>query len=373
MPEQNAATQTGAAEGGEAQPLTPEQIEEIKQAGYAKRVSALSSIKVDRGDEGDPIPVATEDDELERQRILASTASGADDDTDGGADGGDGSAAAQVKAIKEDEDIVIDLTNASKVKFRAKVDGREEVVSGDKVLARYQKDAAADVRLAKATEAQRAAEAALAEANKKLSEANSAAEKKAAEAAVASSKEKLAAVVKESFDALYGGEQEKATELLTSGLTDILAATLTSRGNDPATSSVDAGALAAEVEQRIEVKGALSKLFSDYPAIKEDPDYAHAADRARANFENEGYSRSAAIALAGEAVAQKFGLVKSKGGSSEGAGETTLTGKRAAKEKGIDQVPRAGSAVAGDGQQPPKTTSQVIAGMAAQRRGGAAR
>lgn len=367
MSQQNAATQTGAAEGGEAQPLTPEQIDEIKQAGYAKRVSALSSIKVDRGDDGEPTPVATEDDEKERQRILESTDDTDVDDTD------EGSAAAQVAAVKEDEDVIIDLSNAAKVKFRTKVDGREEIVTGDKVLARYQKDSAADVRLAKATEAQRAAEAALAEANKKLSEADSAAEKKAAEAAVASSKEKLAAVVKESFDALYGGEQEKATELLTSGLTDILAATLTSRGNDPATSSVDAGALAAEVEQRIEVKGALSKLFSDYPAIKEDPDYAHAADRARANFETEGYSRSAAIALAGEAVAKKFGLVKSKGGSSEGAGETTLTGKRAAKEKGIDQVPRAGSAVAGDGQQPPKTTSQVIAGMAAQRRGGAAR
>lgn len=367
MPQDNAATQTGAAQGEDKQPLTPEQIEEIKQAGHRRRVDAMSAIKVDRGDDGEPTPIGDEDENAERDRILAEAAAQTARQSEG-----EGDAAAQVKATQDDEDLLIDLTNASKVRFRTKVDGREEIVTGDKVLARYQKDAAADVRLANATAARQEAEALLAEANKKLAEANSVQEKKAAEAAVASSKEKLAAIVKESFDALYGGEQEKATELLTSGLTDILAATLTSRG-ETATSSVDANQLAAEVEQRIEVKGALSKLFSDYPAIKMDPDYAAAADRARAGFEAEGYSRSAAIALAGESVAKKFGLEKSSGAKSEGAGETTLAGKRAAKQDGIDSIPRAGSIVSGDDAgNRPRTTSQVIADMAARRRGGVA-
>lgn len=199
MPQENAATQQGAAEGEEKKPLTAEQIEEIKQAGYKGRLNVLDAIKVDRqGIDEEQAQAVDEDEETERSRILSETSASAEDD-----------AAAQVRATAEDEEIVIDLANAAKVKFRTKVDGREEVVTGDKVLARYQKDNAADVRLARATEAQRAAEAALAEANKKLAEANSAAEKKAAEAAVATSKDQLAAIVKQSFDALYEGDQER--------------------------------------------------------------------------------------------------------------------------------------------------------------------
>lgn len=369
MPQENAATQQGAAEGDEKQPLTHEQIEEIKQEGYKSRLNALDAIKVDRSDiEGDPEPVLDEDEEVERQRIIASTT---DDDA-----APDDSAAAQVAAAAEDEEIIIDLTNAAKVKFRTKVDGREEVVAGDKVLARYQKDSAADVRLARATEAQRSAEATLAEANKKLAEANSVAEKKAAETAVATSKDKLSAIVKESFDALYGGDQEKATELLASGFTDVLAATLTSRGQSPANSSVDAGQVVAEVEQRIEVKGALNKLFELYPDIKTDHRYASLADMVRAEREAEGLSRPEAILAAGEVLHERYGLRRSDAqgeGKNSTSGSTTLAGKRAAKEVGTDQVPRAGSIVSGDGAQRPPTTSQVIADMASQRRGGGAR
>lgn len=366
MPQENAATQQGAAEGEEKKPLTAEQIEEIKQAGYKGRLNVLDAIKVDRqGIDEEQAQAVDEDEETERSRILSESSDAAEDD-----------AAAQVKATAEDEEIIIDLANAAKVKFRTKVDGREEVVTGDKVLARYQKDNAADVRLARATEAQRAAEAALAEANKRLAEANSAAEKKAAEAAVATSKDQLAAIVKQSFDALYEGDQEKATELLSSGFTDVLAATLTSRGQSPATSSVDAGHLAAEVEQRIEVKGALNTLFALYPDIKSDHRYASLADMVRAEKEAEGLSRPEAILAAGEVLHERYGLrrVEDDGeGKSAPAGSTTLAGKRAAKQLGADQVPRAGSIVAGDGAPRQQTTSQVIADMAAQRRGGVAR
>ena len=366
----NAATQSGAAEQGErTKPLTPVEIAEIQQEQHNKRLSALDGIQPHR-EGGDWTPAGDEDEERQRALAEATGTTEGEHDDDQGADNDatpPDDAARQVQAAKDDEDeLVIDLDRARRVRFITKVDGKEEVVPGDKVLARYQKDAAADVRLAQATEAKREAEAKLAEAERRLAEANSAKERKEAESAVNASKEKLASVTKEAMNALYEGDVEKASQLLTSGFTDVVTASLESRGKDPATSDLDVNQLAASIEDRIEVKGALKKLFDAYPEIQADPDYAFLADRARARFLAEGKSHAEAILAAGDEVGKKFGLGKANGTASNGNNSTTLSEKRERKN-GIDEIPRAGARVT-DGNRPQaETASSVIADMARQR------
>ena len=69
-------------------------------------------------------------------------------------------------------------------------------------------------------------------------------------------------------------------------------------------------AVTHDVLDKLDQRPALAKLFQDYPEIKADPDYALLADRYYDAFITNGEPAGKAIAMAGEAVAEKFGLGK---------------------------------------------------------------
>lgn len=268
----------------------------------------------------------------------------------------------------EDGTLVLDEAVLGRAMVRTKIDGKEELVPAAKALGQYQKGAAADVRLAEATRLAREN----ADLNAKLREqqpTTTAAQQQEAAQDAAKAKETLADLRKQYVEAMYAGDDEKAGQLFDQ-MTDIrVNAALASR--EPAAAQVDPNTIVertvSAVEQQLSVKSALAKLFEDYPEIKADADFVRLADDRRAEFEAQGKSRAEAIALAGDAIGQKFGLGKHKKPDvAANSGLTTREQKLAAKER-LDEPTAAAARAVNSSAQLPQSPSQIIQEMAAAR------
>jgi hypothetical protein len=281
------------------------------------------------------------------------------------------------KQVDDQSELILTPEDLKRVKFRTKVDGTESMVDGTKVLATFQKNEAADVRLAQATEMMRKAEAAQQAAEQKLKEAQTKAEAEAAAKVLKeaeAAKAGLSDTLKQAQTLLFEGRTEESVELWLKALDTVgTIAASKSRGPEPAKLDEQevVRRVAPVVQQQLDANRALTQLYKDYPQLQQDQDFATIADSHRARLEREGKPRHEAIAEAGDIVATKFGWNKATATSSaddQGGkkGSTTLA-ERAAAKKGLDE-PRAASARASDATtQQPKTRSATIAEIARAR------
>ena len=279
------------------------------------------------------------------------------------------SLAAQIAKQLSEGAFVLTDDILSKAVVTTKVDGIEEVVPAAKALGQYQKGAAADVRLAKATQASQEAADLLRKAQETAAAATTAATKKADEEKQVATTEEFSQLTKDHAAAVFSGDDEKAAGLLAK-LIDLRVAGRTPSAT-PAAPTVDeiAQRVTPAIQQRLDVDRALTQLKADYPEIFSDSDYTQLADKKREEFEAQGKSRPEAIALAGEEMGKKFGIGKHKATDVQpGRGATTLTQKLAAKE-GLDE-PKSAATRAATTAALPLTHSQIIAQMAEGRKPG---
>ena len=356
----NATTQTGAAKQEErSEPLSAAELDQAHDAAFAARNSITAGIVAQRNKNFEADDGVALTDEPAKEEIKEEPAKAAlDVDT-------------QV-AAQQGEDLVLDLEQLKRVKIRTKIDGNEELVSGDKVLARYQKDGAADLRLSRAVEMEKQAAVKLAEAEKKLSGATSGEDVKKAEAAVAAAAADHQKLIKDSMAALFEGDTDKAATLLQQAMTAHKEpATARSESATPDAEDIVRRTTAA-VRQQLSVDSALEKLFKDYPEFKADADFATLADRAVDRLVASGHGMADAIVLAGEELGEKFKLGKhapKEQGRPPNAGPTTTRDEKKAAKEGIDEISGTG-ARATSLESPPPTRSDTIAEMAKARGAG---
>jgi hypothetical protein len=257
-------------------------------------------------------------------------------------------AAAQAAAqTKEEPSTVLDVADLAKYQVRVKVDGVEELQPADKVFRQFQKGAAADVRLAKATaEAKAIVEEAQKKAQQLSSSATTATDVTSAQEVVKTS-QAATQKFKEASEALYAGNSEEAAELFASAVS--LAQTPSASGRaDGATPSADLVSRVTEgVTQQLSQQGALKQLFTDYPDIKSKKAFALLADEYAGAFMANGDDVATAIQKAGEAIGEEYKLgkwapvaaavVEDQGRPMKSTGPTTRAEKLSAKDE-LDNI-----------------------------------
>lgn len=273
---------------------------------------------------------------------------------------------AQLGKQLEDGTFVLNDDALARVMVRTKVDGKEELVPAGKALGQYQKNGAADARLAEASRK-------VTEANEVLAAANAAraapVETKKDDAAVTKAADELKQLHEAAAQSLYEGDIEKAAQINA----QIMEKTLAGR-SQPAATPVDINSVVDQavekalpaMKQRLTVESALDRTLTDYPQFRDDPDLNLAVNHRIATLEAQGISRVDAISEATGALVTKYGLVKA--GTSDapkGLDPTTRDQKLAAK-KGLDE-PEAAAARAVTTVAVPQTNSQIIAQMAKDR------
>lgn len=365
MSKEEGATPTGAAKQEEGKSLSAEEIQSAIDAARAPRMSEMERIAASRTKAfEEEVGVRLTDDPVDTPAARTT-----DIDVIAEAD-------RQVAAQEKEDDQVIDPASFKGRQLRVKVDGQEVLVDADKIIAQYQKNSAADVRLARAGETERKANEKLAEAERKLKEASTVTERKAAEKDIETAQADLDKTATEFADALYQGDPAKAGELFKKAVKSAVDGELKGRS----TAATPAPVVTDEVIDKriaknqadIEQRRALDQLFNDYPEIKSSTILQAGADAA-VNFHlSEGKTMAEAIAAAGEDVAREAKLTKAmpkgdtkSGTSTDGKEPTTREAKRAAKAA-IDEIAGTAARAASTAAQP-ESASSVIAQMAAAR------
>lgn len=368
MPKEDDATQTGASQEGaqDTQQQPPKQGHELRAAlldqVFESRLDNFeeeSGLKIER-DKPAVDPDVDPDDataEAERARLEAEAA----DKKDEPKDEPKLDVASQLKAHADGSELILDAATLSKSKVRIKVDGEETLVDAAKVLAQYQKGAAADIRLAEATKLRNEAQAKFDEALK-----GAAAVEPGDKPAPKSSKKGLDKFKKAS-EALFEGDVDRASALFAEATTEV-------SGGDPAPKGQEgpnAEAIVQAVEQRLSQRSALAQLFQDYPEIKQDEDLALLTDRYVSIYQAQGDSVGEAISKAGELVGEKFKLGKHGRPKENAQPTTTGTTSREVKlehKKTISEQPTGSGASSATNEPRELTASELIAEIKASRR-----
>ena len=339
------ATQTGVpAEKGVAQPQPTARELAMESIGDAR----LAQFEQEAGVKFDPVadPDADPEDaaaEATRKGLEAQAVKPA----------ANLDAAAQVAAQGGDE-LIIDADTLAHAKVRVKVDGVEQLESASKVFAQYQKGVAAEVRLADSVRLQREAAADREAARQLRADAERTPRAEPQPVAKAAPAEKF----KEATDALYNGESDKAATLFA----EAMAAAVGTTGAVQAATQLDTHALAQEVKQQLSQESALDKLFSDYPEIKADADYALLADRYTNAHIALGKSAAEAIAMAGEQIGEKFKLGKHAdptGRPLQTSGKPTTREQKLEGKRGLDE-PTASAARAAEPELREESAQDII-------------
>lgn len=260
----------------------------------------------------------------------------------------------QVNLQLEDGETIIDEAQLSKFKVRTKVDGVEQVVPVSTMRTEFQKQGAADRRLAEASEILKQARAVAAApvappvgADGKTAGADStpAVGKPADE------------VRKEFVTALFEGDMDKAM----AAFERVLPGATATRTLDELTQQ-----LTPQVKQQLADESALDKFATDFDYLVADPYLADLADQnlARVQEEQPKLSYAEQLAKAGEAT-RDWMVAKGMKVPDKAPGATEPTTDRARKlerKAASDQV--AGTNVRAVVHQPePSTPSSVIAEM----------
>lgn len=280
--------------------------------------------------------------------------------------------ATEIASQAGDDKDVIDLSALEGKSVRIKVDGVETLVPATKVLGQFQKGAAADVRLANATKAERDARAA---ADKIIADARATASTTPVTTKVtAADTEAAVAKFKEANEAIFVGDAEKAAKLMAEGTALI-------QTPAPATGQpFDQGAMVQEVARGVKAQlsqeRALETLFTDYPEFKTKRAFQIVVDEAIAAKVQNGVRIETAIKEAGDEVAEEYKLGKFGTAAPVPAGRqikvpsgtpTTVDAKRAAKD-GLDNI-QAGNARVASPDDVVETPQSIIEQMMSKRAG----
>jgi hypothetical protein len=279
--------------------------------------------------------------------------------------------AAEIASQAADDASVLDLSALEGKNIRIKVDGVETLVPAAKVLGQFQKGAAADVRLANATKAERDARTA---ATKILDDARAEAVRATASpvAQTKANAEQAVAKFKEANEAIFVGEAEKAAQLFSEGVALIQTPAATGQPFDQATMVQE---VARGVKAQLSQERALDALFTDYPEFKTKRAFQIVVDEAIAAKVTNGTDMATAIREAGDEVAEEYKLGKFGAATEQPRGRqikvpgspTTVDAKRAAKD-GIDNV-AAGNARVASPDDVVETPQSVIEQMQNARAG----
>jgi hypothetical protein len=313
MAGEQGATQQGVPAAGDAaaKPVQRTAREEAMDAIFDQRLEHYegeSGLKVEREAATTKDVDADPDDAVAaeaRKQLEAQTDTNAADTTQADAQSADTLVAdSQLAQQAEGDELILDAATLAKAKVRVKIDGTEELVPASKALGQYQKNAAADVRLADATRLQREAQTALEQASAKVAAAGTKTEKVEAQQEVTRAKVALDGF-KEASAALFDGDADRASQLFAKAVEAALDGNA-GRAQPSTTQTVDSEAVVAEVEQRLSQRSALATLFKDYPEIKADPDYASITDKYVALYVQQGKSVAEAIAKQARRWARSF-------------------------------------------------------------------
>lgn len=359
------AIQTDAPQQGEESTAAAQQATERPKSARELQIEAIRAKRNEQFEEESGVKLAPPDPAKEPAADA--------EPTEGGEPASepakeDLSVASQLGKQLADGFIELSPEDLKRVKVRVKVDGEETTVDATKALGQFQKGAAAEVRLERATQAQREAERLLAEAQARAAAATTPAEKREAKQDAAAAEKELEAARQEFVDALYGGDTQKAVELFSKTVNAEIERALAGRAPSATLDTEQVARRAAELavptlKQVTSRESALTQLKSDYPDIFNDADYAFLTDRRINALIAEGKSEHDAIRDAGEEIAKKFGLKKTESErTTQPAASTTRSEKLAAKKAGLDE-PEATAARAASTVAPPKTASDVIAQM----------
>lgn len=300
--------------------------------------------------------------DLKNQGLLVEdppTAEGEDDDTSLVGDAGDDDEV-QRRLQQEQEQAqpkVVEDLNQTLVKI--KVDGQERLVSLAELVTNAQKNAAADVRL---QEASRLLQEAKQQAQQVATQPPEQTEQKNPDKAEKAGQDSTQQV-KEFLAAMFQGDEDRATELL-SGLV---------KGSPPpaetAPSIPDPDEIAAQVEASLERRSALKQFATAYPEILKDQDLSTLTDMKLRRRLEAGESFADAIMSVGEEVYLKSG--HKTPAAAEGATLTTTPAQseRLERKKAADSI-RGRNASAATTREAPATPASVIAEMKAARERG---
>lgn len=278
---------------------------------------------------------------------------------------------AQIGKQGADGKFILDEATLARAMVRQKVDGVETLVPAEQVFRSSQKDVAADVRLAKATDTLNKAQAILADAQLKADAITAATTKKGTEAEKIAANAATDEVIGSALNLMYEGKQEEAAAKLNEAISLAVKSMIPERGSAATPDMTQlVQQTTSQVRQQMNLDGALVQLFVDYPEIKTDPDYVALTDLHVNRLVAEGKDQPTAIAEAGAIVGEKFKLGKfgaqaDAGRSGEPKTPTTQAEKLAAKQR-LDEP--AGTAARAVTTVPaPQTRSDVIAEMRASR------
>lgn len=237
-----------------------------------------------------------------------------------------------------------------KVMVLAKIDGVEQQVSVADLTRQYQKNGAADKRLAEATQLLREAKA-LAAPPVRVEDAQGNPDSSPAPKPAGDGTETAKAFV----TALFEGDEAKALAALTNlGI-----------GRSEGSTQIDVNQLASQltpaVRQQLVEESALEKFGRDYSDIVADPYLADIADRFLAQGLKDGKSYPEAMDEAGK-LTRGWLAAKAPAPSPSAPPPTTDRNAKLNRKAGIDEVP-AVNKTATSTQEPPQTPTQVIEEM----------
>lgn len=275
---------------------------------------------------------------------------------------------AQLGKQLDDGTFVLNDDALARVMVRTKVDGKEELVPAGKALGQYQKNSAADSRLADATRMSKEASDLLRAAAERTA-TPAVVEVKKDDVDKAKAADELKQLHEAQATALYEGDIEKAGQLSA----QIMEKTLAGR-SQPAATPVDINSVVDQavekalpaMKQRLTVESALDRTLTDYPQFRDDPDLNLAVNHRIATLEAQGISRVDAISEATGALVTKYGLVKAGTPDAPKVLDPTTRDQKLAAKKGLDE-PEAAAARAVTTVAVPQTNSQIIAQMAKDR------
>lgn len=242
------------------------------------------------------------------------------------------------------------LLNDGLDKFRVKVkiDGQESEVSIADMQREYQKNGAADRRMAEAVRLQRENQ----ELQDKLQQQ--------LQAPAIPSAEVDPDTGKKFTSALFAGDEETANQAFADAVSRAVQAEMEKTGRSNAT-QVDPAAIAQQVKQQMVVESALEQSRKDYPQLYADPDIeALGATKINRKMSDEGMSFTEALDSVSTEFATKFGW-QPEGRPKESA-TTTARDAKLERKAGIDNV-HAINTKTTTTEATPQSTTDVIAEM----------
>jgi hypothetical protein len=261
---------------------------------------------------------------------------------------------------------------AAPAKVKVKIDGEETEVALDELTRQYQKNSAADKRLAEATrllrEAQEA-EAARLLREQQLQQYQEQLQQQPQHQEPNPADVDAVAARKDFLKALFEGDEESAL----TKLDEMLAGRQQAQAAAPIL-DVDqiAQAVTHNVQQKLVVESVLTQNRHDYPEMYSDPDMESLAlAKIQRKQAEEGIDFFSALDTVSKELATKFnwGAVQEPGRRDDPAPTTSSRAQKLEAKKSIDNVTSINTKTAPNEPQP-EDASSIIAAMKAARAGG---